>query len=339
MPRRRALLAAALLPPALLPATLGALPLAALPLPALAQWKPERPVRVIVPFAAGGNTDVVIRTVIQPMGERMGRPIVVENRAGGAGSLGAELAARAAPDGTTLLAGSGGSMTAAPVLQARLPYDPLTDFAPIGLVATVPIVLVLGPKLDVTSWDAMLARAKARPGTIDLASPAVGSTAHFALELLNHATGANLTHVPYRGGGSLVADLIAGTFDASLLELSTALPLATQGKVRILAVASERRVAQIPEVPTFIERGVAGFTATSFTALLLPARAAPEVVEAWHQALLAALADRATAEKLAGLGTVPAGREEASPAGLATHLREEIARYRRAADLAGLKPQ
>ncbi len=306
---------------------------------AQAPWRPDRPVRVIVPFAAGGNTDVVIRTVIQPMGERMGRPIVVENRAGGAGSLGAELAARAAPDGTTLLAGSGGSMTAAPVLQARLPYDPLTDFAPIGLVARVPIVLVLGPKLDVASWDALLARAKARPGTIDVASPAVGSTAHFALELLNHATGANLTHVPYRGGGSLVADLIAGTFDASLLELSTALPLAREGKVRILATASDRRVPQIPDVPTFIERGVAGFTSTSFTALLLPARAAPEVVEAWHQALLAALADRATAEKLVALGCVPAGPEEASPAGLATYLREEIARYRQAARLAGLQPQ
>jgi tripartite-type tricarboxylate transporter receptor subunit TctC len=230
-------------------------------------------------------------------------------------------------------------MTAAPVLQARLPYDPLRDFAPIGLVATVPIVLVLGPKLDVTSWDALLQRAKARPGSIDIASPAVGSTAHFALELLNHATGAGLVHVPYRGGGSLVADLVAGTFDGSLLELSTALPLAREGKVRILAAASERRVAQIPEVPTFIERGVAGFTSTSFTALLAPARTPPEAIQALQQALLAALRDEATAGKLVGLGTVPATAEEATPAHLGAYLREEIARYRRAAELAGLKPQ
>jgi tripartite-type tricarboxylate transporter receptor subunit TctC len=329
---RRQLLAATLAP---LPALAG--PASAQPRPE--PWRPDRPVRVIVPFAAGGNTDVVTRTVAIPMAERIGRPIIIENRAGGAGSLGAEMAARAVPDGTTLLAGSGGSMTAAPVLQSRLPYDPLTDFAPIGLVARVPIVLVLGPKLDVASWDAMLAEAKARPGTIDIATPAVGSTAHFALELLNHATGAGLTHVPYRGGGSLVADLIAGTFDASLLELSTALPLAREGRVRILATASERRVPQIPDVPSFIERGVAGFTSTSFTALALPARAAPEVVAAWHQALLAALADRGTVEKLVALGCVPAGPEEASPAGLAAYLREEIARYRQAAALAGLKPQ
>lgn len=309
------------------------------PRPARAQWRPDRPVRVIVPFAAGGNTDVVARTVTVPMAERLGRPIVIENRAGGAGSLGAELAARAAPDGTTLLAGSGGSLTAAPVLQARLPYDTERDFAPIGLVARVPIVLVMGPKLAVESWDALLAHAKARPGSVDIASPAVGSTAHFALELLNHATGAGLNHVPYRGGGSLVADLVAGHFDGSLLELSTALPLAQEGKVRILAAASERRVAQIPGVPTFIERGVAGFTSTSFTALLAPARTPAEIVAALNAALLAALADAPTVAKLVGLGAVPAGPEEASPAGLATYLREEIARYRRAAQLAGLSPQ
>lgn len=307
--------------------------------PSRAEWRPDRPVRVIVPFAAGGNTDVVTRTVTQPMAERLGRPFVIENRAGGAGSLGAEQAARAQPDGTTLLAGSGGSLTAAPVLQARLPYDPLRDFAPIGLVATVPIALVLGPKLDVAGWGTLLVRAKARPGTIDVASPAVGSTAHFALELLNHATGAGLVHVPYRGGGSLVADLIAGTFDAALLELSTALPLAREGKVRILAIAAERRAPQVPEVPTFIEQGVAGFVATSFTALLAPARTPAEAVAALQGALLAALADAPTVTRLTALGAVPAGPEEASPAGLASYLAAEIARYRRAAALAGLQPQ
>ncbi len=204
----------------------------------------------------------------------------------------------------------------------------------------MPIVLALGPRLpEAEDWPALLRRARARPGGIDIATPAVGSTAHFALELLNHATGAGLTHVPYRGGGSLVADLIAGTFDGALLELSTALPLAREGKVRLLAVAADGRVAQIPEVRSFIEQGVPGFTATSFTALLAPARTPPEPLSALHGALLAALADAPTAARLVALGAVPAGPEEASPAGLAAHLREELARYRRAAELAGLRPQ
>jgi tripartite-type tricarboxylate transporter receptor subunit TctC len=322
----------------LLAATPGAALAAALPSLGRAAW-PERPVRVIVPFAAGGNTDVVARAVTAPMGERLGRPFVIENRAGGAGSLGAEMAARAQPDGYTLLAGSGGSLTANPVLQARLPYDTERDFAPIGLVARVPIVLVLGPKLQAESWDAVLAAARANPGGIDVATPAIGSTAHFALELLNHATGAQLSHVPYRGGGSMMADLIAGTFDAALLEFSTALPLHREGKARILAVAAERRTPQVPEVPTFIERSVAGFTATSFTALLAPARTPPEVIATLREALLAALADEPTAARLVALGATPATPDEASPAGLAAYLREELARYRQAAELAGLKPQ
>ncbi len=318
---------------------LAALGASALPLPALAQQWPDRPIRVIVPFAAGGNTDVVARLVTQPMAERLGRPFVIENRAGGGGSLGAEIAARAQPDGYTLLAGSGGSLTANPVLQARLPYDTLRDFAPIGLVARVPVVLVLGPKLQVRSWPELLAHSKAHPGEVTVASPAVGSTAHFALELLNHATGAGLLHVPYRGGGSLISDLIAGTFDASLLEFTTALPLHREGKARIIAVATARRTEQLPDIPTFIESGVPDFTSTSFTSLLAPARTPEDIIGALRGALLAALADSGIRQRLNGMGAAPATPEEASPAGLAAYLREELARYRRAAELAGLKPQ
>ena len=329
MPKRRALLAAS--------ATLPWLSRAA-----LAAW-PDRPIRVIVPFAAGGNTDVMTRTITAAMTESVGKPFIIENRAGGAGSLGAELAARAAPDGYTLLAGSGGSLTANPVLQSNLPYDTERDFAPIGLVARVPIVLVVAPRPTGTvtprNWPDFLALAKATPGQLNIASPAVGSTAHFALELLNHASGARLTHVPYRGGGSMVADLLAGNFDAALLELSTALPLHQEGKARILAVASEQRVAQLPEVPTFIEGGATGFTSTSFTALLAPIRTPAEVITALRLALLGALAMPVVAQRLVALGASPATPEEASPAGLAAYLKAELAKYRQAAALAGLKPQ
>ncbi len=306
--------------------------------PALAAW-PDRPIRVIVPFAAGGNTDVITRTITGAMAELIGKPFVIENRAGGAGSLGAEMAARATPDGHTLLAGSGGSLTANPVLQSNLPYDTERDFSPIGLVAKVPIVLVLAPRMAPRNWPDFLALAKATPGQLNIASPAIGTTAHFALELLNHQTGARLTHVPYRGGGSLVADLIAGNFDGALLELSTALPLHHEGKARILVTASEQRVAQIPDVPTFIEGGVAGFTSTSFTSLLAPTRTPTEVIAALRLALLGGLANPAIAARLVSLGAQPATPEEASPAGLTTYLRAELAKYRQAAELAGLKPQ
>jgi tripartite-type tricarboxylate transporter receptor subunit TctC len=309
-------------------------------LPGLAHaaW-PERPIRVIVPFAPGGNTDVVARTVTNAMAEIIGKPFVAENRAGGGGSLGAEAAARAAPDGYTLLAGSGGSLTANPVLQANLPYDTLRDFAPIGLVARVPIVLVLAPRMTERSWSEFLAAAKAKPDGFTIASPAIGTTGHFALELLNHATGAGLVHVPYRGGASLVADLIAGNFDGAFLELSTALPLHQEGKARILAVAAERRMPQMPEVPTFIEQGIAGFTSTSFTGLLAPARTSPEIIGSLRDALLQALAMPAVAQRLVGLGATVAMPAEASPAGLTAYLTAELERYRQAALLAGLKPQ
>lgn len=328
MPSRRALLAG-----------LAALPALSLGLPraARAAW-PDRPIRVIVPFAAGGNTDVVTRTISQAMQEIIGKPFVIENRAGGAGSLGAELAARALPDGHTLLAGSGGSLTANPVLQANLSYDTERDFAPIGLVSRVPIVLVVAPGFSQRNWPDFLALAKATPGQLNIATPAIGTTAHFALETLNHQVGARLTHVPYRGGGSMVADLLAGNFDGALLELTTALPLHQEGKARILAVASEQRVSQLPGIATFIEGGVAHFTSTSFTALLAPRGVPAEVIASLRLALLGGLAMPSVTQRLIGLGCNPATPDEASPAGLAAYLRDELAKYREAARLAGLKP-
>jgi len=317
--------------------TLGLL-LTALPGAAHAAW-PERAVRCIVPFAAGGNTDIMARAVLAQVSDALGKPFVIENRVGGGGTLGAETAARAAPDGYTLLAGSGGSLTANPVLQANLSYDPLRDFAAVGLLARVPNVLVLAPRRTERSWPELLAIAKTRPGSLNIASPAIGTTAHFGLELLNHATGAGLVHVPYRGGSSLVADLIAGNFDGAIVELTTALPLQQDGKARILAIAAEARVPQLPEVPTFIEAGVPGFTATSFTALLAPAGTPDAIIAALREACVAALATPAVRQRFAGLGATPATPAECSPAGLRAYLVAELARYREAAALAGLRPQ
>jgi tripartite-type tricarboxylate transporter receptor subunit TctC len=300
---------------------------------------PERALRIIVPFTAGGNTDVIARTVADPMAARLGRPVLVDNRPGGGGTIGTEMAARAAPDGTTALLGSGGTLTANPVLQARLPYDAEKDFRPVALIATVPLVLVLGPRLRSATWAEMLAQAKARPGAISVASPGTGSIGHLALELLNHATGAGLTHVPYRGGGALVPDLLAGNVDAALLELTTALPLHQAGQARILAVAAAARTPLLPAVPSFTEAGVPGFTALSYGGMMLPAPTPDAVAEALRAALLGAMADPGVGARLASLGAELAGPVERTPEGFAAFLRGELEKARQAAALAGLKPE
>lgn len=306
--------------------------------PALAAW-PERSIRIIVPFSAGGNTDVIIRLLLDPMRARLGQPLVVENRAGGNGTPGADAAARSAPDGYTLFAGSGGTLSANPVLVAQLPYDPVRDFAPIGLVARSPLVLVVGPRAPFATLAQFLAEARRAPGTVSLATPGIGTTAHLALELLQHSANMQLLHVPYRGGGALVGDLVAGTFQASLLEVTTALPLHREGRARILAVADQARLPDLPGIPTFIEGGVAGFTSTSFTALLAPARTPDEAILALREALQAALRDDTVRSRIAGLGAVIATAQEATPAALAAFLANELAQYRRAAELAGIRPQ
>ena len=309
-----------------------------LALPALAAW-PERSIRIIIPFAAGGNTDVIIRLLLEPMRSRLGQPFVVENRAGGNGTPGADAAARSAPDGYTLFAGSGGTLSANPVLMANLPYDPVRDFAPIGLVARSPLVLVVGARAPFTTLDQFLTAARAAPGTVSLATPGIGTTAHLALELLQRAANMQLLHVPYRGGGALVGDLVAGNFQASLLEVTTALPLHREGRARILAVADQGRLPDLPDVPTFIERGVTGFASTSFTALLAPARVPAEIIAQLREALVVALRDETVRSRIAGLGAVVATEQQATPAALAAFLANELAQYRRAAELAGIRPQ
>jgi len=322
MPRRRSLLA-----------------LAALPFwgtAARAAW-PERAIRIVLPFAAGGNTDVMARSVAEPMSALLGRPLVVEARPGGGGSIGSELVARAAPDGYTVLLGSGGTLVANPVMQARLPYDAERDFRPVGMIATVPLGLLVGPKVAALGWAELAAASRARQ--VSLATPGNGSIAHLTMELLNHATGARLVHVPYRGGGALVPDVIAGNVDASLVELTTALPLHAAGQARLLAVAAPARSRQAPDVPSFAEAGVPDFTAQSFGGLLLPARTPDEVAEALRGALVAALADPAVRARLEGLGATVATPAEQTPAGFAAFLAAERAKARQAASLAGLQPE
>lgn len=302
--------------------------------PALAAF-PERPVRLVVPYAAGGNADVVARLLGPGMQQRLGQPVVAENRVGGGGTLGAELVAHARADGHTLLVGSNGPLSVNPVLQA-LPYDPLRDFTPIAMASRVPLTLTVGRALPAATLAEFVALAKARPGGLSVGSTGVGSGTHLTLARLAHATGAPLVHVPFRGGGALGADVIAGTVDGVVLELNTALGLAQNGQARILAVAAERRAAAAPAVPTMIEAGLAGFTAASFVGLVAPNATPADVLATLRAAMIGALESAEVKTRILEGGGEPSGPGERDAAGFGAFLRAELTRTREAAALAGL---
>jgi tripartite-type tricarboxylate transporter receptor subunit TctC len=299
---------------------------------------PDRPIRVIVPFAAGGNTDILARILTARMAERLGSPMVIENRAGAGGSVGAELVARATPDGYTLLFGAGGPLTANPVLQARLPYDVERDFRPIGLVGILPMVCQITPRLAARNLADLLALMRARPGLVTVATPGNGSAAHLTLELLMANANIRASHVPYRGGSAMIPDLISGAVEVALVELPSALPLHRDNQAPIIAIAAQERSALLPNIGTFIEAGLPGFTAGSYGGLLAPSAASPEVITALQAALSATLAEPAVLSRIAEVGAIPSIEAQRRPEGFSVFLRQELSNARRAAELAGLRP-
>jgi tripartite-type tricarboxylate transporter receptor subunit TctC len=323
MPSRRLLLAT----PALL----------ALHRPALAAY-PDRPIRVIVPFAAGGNTDILARILATQMAERLGRPMVVENRTGAGGSVGADFVAKATADGYTLLFGAGGPLTANPVLQANIPYDVLRDFRPIGLVGILPMICQVSARTPARSLTDLLALMRTRQGQVTVATPGSGSAAHLALELVMAGANVRATHVPYRGGSAMIPDLINGTVDAGMVELPSALPQHREGTAPIVAIAATERSPLLPGVQTFIEAGLPGFTAGSYGGLLAPSGVPAEVTAALSRALLATLQDAAVVSRIAEVGAVPSAPAQRTPEGFAAFLAQELENARRAAQLAGLRP-
>lgn len=311
-------------------------PLASL-LPRLAYAAyPDKPIRLIVPFAAGGNADLVARIVAEGMSPSLGQPIVVESRAGAGGSLGAAAVATAQPDGYTLLTGSNGPLTVNPFVQAKLSYDPLKDFAAVGLANLAPHSIVLHNSVQVKNVAELVALSKQKQVT--LGTSGVGSATHLTLARFNAATGANLVHVPYRGGGALVPDVLAGSVSGAMTEVSTLLQHHNQGKVRILAVAWNKRPAKIADVPTMIEQGVKDFTAASYVGVLAPAKTPADVVSLLEKALIKALADKATQEKFLASGAELVPPELQTSKGFADYIKKEFDATAEAAKAAGLKP-
>ena len=310
--------------------------LALLPRAVLAAF-PERPIRLVVPFAPGGNADIVARLVGAGMAEALGQPVVVENRAGAGGSIGAESVARAAPDGYTLLTGSNGPLTVNPFVQAKLGYDPLKDFAPVGLTSTVAHALIVNAAVPAKTLPELIALSKQQQ--VGVGTAGIGSATHLTLERFNAQTGAKLLHVPYKGGGALLPDLIAGTIQGAMTEFSSALPHHRGGKARFVAVASARRSALAPEVPTMIEGGVKDFTAASYIGILAPAGTPAEAMARLQAALAAALNAPKTQERFRELGAEGASPELMTAAGFGNFIRAEFERSREAAQIAGLKKE
>ena len=318
-------------------ASLAAAPATALMTRAAFAAYPERAIHLIVPFAAGGNADIVGRIVGDVISKAVKQPVVVENRAGAGGSLGAGVVAHAAPDGYTLLVGSNGPLTVNPFVQANLGYDPLKDFAAVALTSYVPHAIILSNKVEAKNVAELVARSKTAPITI--ATSGVGSATHMTLERFKHATGVDITHVPYRGGGALLPDVIGGSVDGAMTEFSTALPLHKSGQAHIVAIASAQRSKLAPDIPTFDEGGVKGFLAQSFIGILAPAKTPAAIVAELQKAVADGLTGTPAAEKLVTLGSEVATAEQMTSKGFADFIRADFEAMREAAKLAGLKPQ
>ena len=311
--------------------------LALLPRPARAAF-PDRPVRIIVPFAAGTSSDFQARMIGERMAPVLRQPVIVENRAGAGGVVGADAVAKAAPDGYTLLLGSNGPLTNAPVLQARLPYDPEKDFAAVAMISRSPVTLSVRADSPFRSIADLLAAARAKPGDLSIGSSGQGSATHFLIEQVMAAAGINLTHVPYRGSSQSVPDLIAGNIPLVMAEISTILPLWQSGRARILAMSSAGRMPIAPEIPTLIEQGL-NLTGGSWAGLVTAAGAPPEAVAALAAAVQAGLREPAYRARQAELGAEIVAEAEQNPAGFAAWLRRERAEIRAIADRAGIKPE
>jgi tripartite-type tricarboxylate transporter receptor subunit TctC len=299
---------------------------------------PDRPIHLIVPFAPGGNADVVGRIAAQVMGDGVKGTVVVEDRDGAGGSIGAEYVAHSAPDGYTLLVGSNGPLTVNPFLHAHLGYDPLTDFVPISLTSYVPHALIMSNKVEAKTLADVIAMSK--KSSVTVATSGVGSATHMTLARLNAATGANFTHVPYRGGGALLPDLIGGSIDAAMTEFSTALPLHKAGQAHIVAIASTHRSKLAPDIPTFDESGVKGFVAQSYIGIVAPAKTPSDIVSRLQNSIVEGLRQGTpAAERLVSLGSEVATPEQMTSQGFGAFIKADYDAMKEAAKLAGLQPQ
>jgi tripartite-type tricarboxylate transporter receptor subunit TctC len=319
MPSRRHLLAACLAAPSLARAQ--------------AAWAPSRPLRFVVPFPAGGATDVAARILAERLTESLGQPVVVENRTGSSGNIGIENVVRSAPDGLSLLMGTSGALTVNPHLFPNLGFDPARDLAPVSLAFTTDNALIVNPNVPARTAAELVALAKARPGTLNFGSAGPGSSTHMAAELFRLAAGIQVLHVPYRGSAPALNDTVAGNVQFMVDQLPSCIGQVQTGRVRALAVTGPRRSPLLPDVPTVAEAGLPGAENTSWGAVLVPAGTPEAAVERLGAAVRDAVAIPAVRERMAQAGADAAA---SSPADLAALMRREAERWGKVVREAGI---
>jgi tripartite-type tricarboxylate transporter receptor subunit TctC len=299
--------------------------LMALPLAGHAQSWPTRPIKLLVGFAPGGGTDIVSRVLAVKLSELLGQQVVVENRAGAAGTIAADAVAKSASDGYTLLAGHANSNAIAPNVMSKVPFDALNDFTPITYIGYVPNVLVVNPALAARSVEELVALAKSKPGVLTYASSGVGSTQHLAGALFNQISGTQMTHIPYKGSGQAVVDLVAGQVNTNFDTLPPVLEHIRSGKLRALAISSPKRLPSLPDVPTFEEKGIRGFDVTNWYSVMGPKGMPREIVAKLDDAVKKAMADPEVRGKLEPQGVLFGGPQ--TPEAFRDFIRAENAKY------------
>ncbi|HSN22327.1 MAG TPA: tripartite tricarboxylate transporter substrate binding protein [Usitatibacter sp.] len=286
---------------------------------------PSKPIRLIVPFPPGGSTDILARPIAQKLSQALGQQVIVDNRGGAGGTIGADLAAKSAPDGYTLLMGHIGTLAVAPSIYPHLAYDPVKSFAPVSMVATVANVLVVNPSVPANTVGELVAYAKAHPGKMSYGSGGNGSAAHIALELFKQRTGTDIVHVPYRGTSPSVTDVVGGQIAMTMTGVPPVLPLIQAGRLKALGVSSLQRVEALPDVPTIAESGVKDFEATQWYGIVAPAGTPEAIVAKLNHELREILGSPEIRERMKSIGAVPS---PTTPEEFARHIRTETDRWR-----------
>ena len=303
-------------------------------LPAAAQQWPSKPVRFVVPFPAGGTTDIIARLLGERLSQSLGQQFVIENKAGAAGNIGAEAVAKADPDGYTILMGTIGIYSINQHLYPKLGFDAVKDFAPVSLVAKVANVLIVNPALPAKTVQELVAHAKANPGKLNSGSPGNGSSGHLSTELFKMLSGADIAHVPYRGSAPMLTDLLGGQIQMSIDNLPSALPHIREGRLRAIGVTTAQRWPATPDIPTVAEQGVAGFEATAWFAVSAPAKTPDAIVQRLSTEIDRIVKVPEMAAKMREQGAEPVG---GPPSVLADHARAETEKWAKVVKAANVK--
>ena len=302
---------------------------------AYAQSYPSKPIRLVVPYPPGGPLDIMARAIGQKLTEAWSQPVVVDNRAGAGGNIGADLVAKSPADGYTLLMGAVATHAINPTLYAKIPYDPVRDFTPVALVAQVPNILVVNPSVPVKSVTELIELARAKPGYLNFGSGSTGSTGHLAGELFKTMAGVQMVHIPYKGGAPAMADLLAGQVQLMFDNLANALPNVKAGRLRALAVTTLARSPAMPDLPTMAESGLPGFDLTTWFGLMVPAGTPPEIVAKLNAEIVRALNAKDMRERLEKMGAEPPANN--TPEHFAAFVRAEAAKYAKVVKDSGAK--